>query len=67
VVVADGKVWGERLAFRDALRASAPLARDYADLKRDLAARFRHDREGYTDAKSAFVARVLAASTGRHG
>ena len=60
VVVADGNVWTERLAFRDALRASADLAQHYADLKRELAARFRCDREAYTQAKSAFVASVLA-------
>jgi len=60
VVVADGKAWQEHLAFRDRLRASPALATEYADLKRDLATRFRRDREAYTDAKSAFVTRVLA-------
>jgi GrpB-like predicted nucleotidyltransferase (UPF0157 family) len=37
----------------------AGLAREYAELKKLLAARFRTDREGYTDGKSDFVARVL--------
>lgn len=53
-------LWGQRLFFRDALRASPELAHEYANLKLQLAERFRFDREGYTDAKSPFVARVLA-------
>ena len=32
---------------------------DYAALKGDLATRYGTDREGYTDAKSAFISRVL--------
>ena len=51
--------WHRRLAFRDALRDNAELAREYVDLKRGLADAHRHDREAYTAAKSAFVARVL--------
>lgn len=47
------------LAFRDRLRVDTGLAREYAELKRSLAARFRTDREGYTNGKSEFVARVL--------
>lgn len=49
----------DELAFRDRLRMDAGLAREYAALKRSLAARFQNDREGYTDGKSDFVARVL--------
>ena len=47
------------LTFRDALRASADLRAEYEALKRDLAVRFEHDREGYTAAKAPFVFRVL--------
>jgi GrpB-like predicted nucleotidyltransferase (UPF0157 family) len=54
------------LAFRDALRADPGLADAYGDLKRTLAARLRHDRTAYTEAKSAFVERVLAASPRPH-
>ncbi len=49
----------DELAFRDRLRMDAELRHEYAELKRSLAARFRNDREGYTDGKSDFVARVL--------
>lgn len=51
----------DELAFRDALRADASLATRYAALKRDLAARFRDDREAYTRHKAPFVREVLAA------
>ena len=50
------------LAFRDALRADPAAADAYGDLKRTLAARLRHDRAAYIEAKGAFVERVLAAA-----
>ena len=52
-------LWNERLQFRDALRSDPALAAEYARLKTLLADRYRNDREAYTEAKSAFVARVL--------
>lgn len=57
----NGEQWQRRLAFRDALRAHPDLAADYRALKYDLAARYRADREAYTDAKADFIARALAA------
>jgi GrpB-like predicted nucleotidyltransferase (UPF0157 family) len=56
--------WARTLAFRDALRVDPALARAYADLKQDLAARHRMDRLAYTDGKTEFVEGVLA-SVGR--
>ncbi len=60
LVPMTSRLWNQRLAFRDALREDPTLAREYAELKRELAERFRFDREAYTDAKAPFVARVLA-------
>lgn len=57
-LVADRDELARNLRFRDALRADAGLAADYATLKRDLAERMPDDREGYTAAKTAFIARV---------
>ena len=48
------------LRFRDALRADAQLAADYAALKRELADRMSDDREGYTAAKTQFIRLVEA-------
>ncbi len=55
----DSRFRAEHLAFRDALRADATLAADYLALKRELAARYGSDREGYTDAKGAFIRAVV--------
>jgi GrpB-like predicted nucleotidyltransferase (UPF0157 family) len=45
----------ERLLFRDYLRAHSDEAARYEALKRRLANDHRHDREAYTQAKTAFV------------
>lgn len=50
----------DELDFRDRLRASPELARRYAELKRELAGRFEHDRDAYTDAKTEFVRDALS-------
>lgn len=52
-------LWQARLGFRNALRANAPLAQEYAQLKYDLASKYRDDREAYTQSKAAFVRQVL--------
>ena len=55
-------LWLARIAFRDRLREDPEVAAEYSDLKRKLAASFEHDREAYTDAKSGFIARIVAES-----
>jgi GrpB-like predicted nucleotidyltransferase (UPF0157 family) len=47
------------LKFRNILKADPVLAARYAALKRSAAERYRHDREGYTGAKAAFIEAVL--------
>ncbi|MCG8592064.1 MAG: GrpB family protein [Proteobacteria bacterium] len=62
VLEADGAEYRDHLRFRDALRAD-PARRDaYAALKHELAAAHSRDRIAYSDAKSEFVAEVLAES-----
>jgi GrpB-like predicted nucleotidyltransferase (UPF0157 family) len=56
--------WNDHLDFRDHLRSHGGAARRYADLKLGLAARFRNDREAYTDGKTAFVAKALGEARG---
>jgi GrpB-like predicted nucleotidyltransferase (UPF0157 family) len=48
------------LAEESCLRTNPDLAQRYADLKRSLARRFEHDREGYTQAKAAFISEALS-------
>lgn len=60
VVVLGGQQWRRRLRFRDLLRSDADLARRYALLKKEAAARHTADREAYTDAKSDFILHVAA-------
>jgi GrpB-like predicted nucleotidyltransferase (UPF0157 family) len=50
----DGAMW-DTLVFRDLLRANAAERAAYETLKRDLAIRFREDRNGYTAAKSGHI------------
>jgi GrpB-like predicted nucleotidyltransferase (UPF0157 family)/GNAT superfamily N-acetyltransferase len=61
LVPTAGGRFTDELAFRDRLREDPGTAQDYAVLKRDLAARFRADREGYTEAKADFIREVLGA------
>lgn len=51
--------WRDTLRFRDELRRRPDLAASYSYLKRRAAEAHEHDREAYTEAKSAFVDQVL--------
>lgn len=59
LAASDSPALVAQLAFRDALRADAAVAREYEELKRRLAATVSHDRAAYTDGKTAFVLSVL--------
>ncbi len=50
----------ERVAFRDYLRAVPEEAKRYAQLKRELSAKYPEDREAYTEAKSEYIKRITA-------
>jgi GrpB-like predicted nucleotidyltransferase (UPF0157 family) len=53
--------WAEQFAllFRDYLRTHAEEALRYATLKYHLAAQYRGDRHGYTDAKAPFIWEIM--------
>ena len=55
----DGPLWCDYIAFRDYLRADSRGAREFADLKRVLAARFADDRDAYLTAKGPHVLEIL--------
>ena len=58
LVPTDSERFRDELAFRDYLRQHPEYADAYAKLKKELAARFEHDREAYTTAKTDFVREV---------
>ena len=45
--------------FRDYLTAHLSVAKEYENLKLGLLPKYKHDRDGYTNAKSEFVDRVV--------
>lgn len=56
--------WAPMLSFRDYLRANPDEARRYEALKRELALRFRDNRQAYTDGKADFIQAVLEKARG---
>ena len=59
IVEVNSEFWEVHLLFRDYLRAHPEVAREYDRLKRELAARYGRNRDGYTDAKTDFVESIL--------
>lgn len=57
----------DELYFRDRLIDRPELAKKYERLKTDLAKKFEHDRDAYTDAKSQFVSAVTEEARGAYG
>jgi GrpB-like predicted nucleotidyltransferase (UPF0157 family) len=51
--------WRDYLRFRDLLRHSPTIRKQYGELKRDLASVCRDDRESYTASKGDFIREVL--------
>lgn len=50
----------DELYFRDYMNEHPMRAREYETLKLDLWRKYAHDRDGYTDAKTAFVKKYTA-------
>lgn len=49
----------DEIIFRDYLIAHPEAAKQYERLKLSLLPKYRHNRDGYTDAKSEFVRRII--------
>jgi GrpB-like predicted nucleotidyltransferase (UPF0157 family) len=56
----DSGFWKNQLAFRDYLRGHDRVAGEYVDLKKNIARLYAQTNEIDPEAKSEFVARVLA-------
>ena len=48
----------DEIRFRDYLIAHPDIAKEYERLKLSLLSRFKHNRDAYTDAKTAFVSKI---------
>jgi GrpB-like predicted nucleotidyltransferase (UPF0157 family) len=54
-----GARWKKEMAFRDYLTAHPQEAKNYEALKKNLALRFRFDRDSYTEGKTAYIESVM--------
>jgi len=52
-------LWQERIQFRELLRSDGRIAREYAELKKNLAIKYKDDRETYTLKKWPFIEKEL--------
>ena len=64
LTVIGNAFWDDHRTFRDYLLSHPETARAYAELKRDLAARYPRDRESYILGKTDFVLDTLARACG---
>lgn len=53
-------LWQERIRFRELLLSNERVAREYSDLKKKLAAKYKEDREAYTLEKWPFIEKALS-------
>ncbi|NYT11952.1 MAG: GrpB family protein [Methanomassiliicoccales archaeon] len=58
-ILHDTKQYWEHILFRDYLIANRDAFEEYVDLKRELAKRFREDREGYWAGKDKFIKSIV--------
>ncbi|GLX68881.1 GrpB family protein [Paenibacillus glycanilyticus] len=54
----DSDFFSDRAYFRDYLRANPTVAKQYEELKFNLAEIYKYDREAYTDNKADFVSKI---------
>jgi GrpB-like predicted nucleotidyltransferase (UPF0157 family) len=60
VVKRNSWTYWKQLLFRDLLVSDRELRAEYGQLKLGLAARFRNDREAYSNAKTDFIERAVS-------
>lgn len=65
IVELTSSFWRRQLLFRNYLRTHPVALREYADLKRCLAAEYGADGRGYTDAKGPFIELILNRAEGK--
>ncbi|UHA72756.1 GrpB family protein [Paenibacillus sp. 481] len=55
----NSEEWVSNLRFRDYLRSHVEAQHAYAELKKQLASQFMHDRVSYTKGKAAFIKAII--------
>lgn len=60
-----GAKWNNDQLFRDYLRAHPEEVEQYAKLKTALAKKYADDRQGYADAKTAFIKSIITKAQGK--
>jgi GrpB-like predicted nucleotidyltransferase (UPF0157 family) len=63
MVELGGDLWRNHLLFRDYLRRHPEVAKEYENLKTELARKHTGNREAYTQGKAAFIEGVLKAAS----
>lgn len=51
--------WERHLLFRDFLRVHPEVAKQYYELKKELATKYGSDRDAYSEAKTSFIESVI--------
>jgi GrpB-like predicted nucleotidyltransferase (UPF0157 family) len=62
MVLEDSDFWRSHLFFRDYLRDNPSAAKEYEDLKLELAREYVNDRDAYLRGKSDFIENILNAA-----
>jgi GrpB-like predicted nucleotidyltransferase (UPF0157 family) len=59
MVELDSDFWRSHLLFRDYLRQHPQAAKEYENLKMELAQKYKDNREAYTEGKAVFIENIL--------
>lgn len=59
VCTEENRAYKEHVSFRDHLRGDEQAKNEYAQLKRDLARKYRYDVDSYCEAKTEFIHSIL--------
>ena len=61
----NGSIWKNDLTFRDFLRKDKKRAKQYSELKQDLAAKYADNRATYTASKADFIHQTIKLATNK--
>lgn len=59
IVQWNSEEWNNKILFRDYLINHDEVAKEYCNLKKMLAEKYKYDRNNYTDGKSNFIKNVI--------